>query len=73
MCGKDIGGIWVPGANDSKTYIPLTCNAKHSVHVKPSNHSYFDKHSGMLILPTARPSLEVDPKGCIRSGYETSM
>ena len=69
MCGKDMGGVWVPGANGSKTYIPLKCNGTHSLYIKPSNHSYFDIHSGMLIFPTARPKLDVDPKGCIRSNH----
>lgn len=68
MCGKDMGGIWVPGANDSKTYIPLKCNSHHLKFSKyPNQHSYYDVHSDTTIVVGEDPSLVVDHKGCIRS------
>ena len=67
MCGKDIGGIWVPGAKDSKTYIPLKCNSEHAItSLYPEQHSYYDANSDTKIVVGDYPSLIVDSRGCVK-------
>lgn len=68
QCGADMGGIWMPGPNGNRTYIPLRCNDGMEHDGVP--HSYMDLKSGNVVYAADAPTQTVDAKGCVHPPEE---